>query len=91
MDLDLIIALLNGRFETVKLLLKNGVDIHADDDYCIRWTSYFGHTETVKFLEKGVDIHAKDDQAIQDASWVWFTNSMPALSGIHMIATLSGL
>ena len=41
------------------------VDIHADDDYALRWAAEKGHFEIVKFLvENGANIHADGDSAL---------------------------
>ena len=59
----------NGHTETVKVLLEHGADVHADDDWALRWASYNGHTETVKvLLEHGADVHARDDYSLRLAS-----------------------
>ena len=43
----------NGHTAVVDLLLKDGrVDPAADDNYAIRWASYYRHTEVVKLLLK---------------------------------------
>jgi ankyrin repeat protein len=69
MDKELIDACCDGNTETVRILLKNGENIHVKDDYCIRVASYRGHTQTVKLLlEHGENIHADDDFAIRHAS-----------------------
>jgi hypothetical protein len=52
--------------KTLKILLDDGADIHADDDYALRWGSYMGHFEVVKFLvENGANIHAENDDALR--------------------------
>ncbi|EQD79170.1 ankyrin containing protein, partial [mine drainage metagenome] len=35
----------NGELEVVKTLLSGGADIHADDDYALRWSAENGHLE----------------------------------------------
>ena len=40
----------NGRLDQVILALKNGADIHTDNDYALRWASKNGHLEVVKYL-----------------------------------------
>ena len=42
----------HGHTEVVKVLLKNGADVHARDDYAIRWALENGHIEVVKILLK---------------------------------------
>jgi ankyrin repeat protein len=66
---ELLKASLFGRFETVKLLINSGANVHADDDYCIKLASEKGHLETVKFLlENGANVHADQDYCIRLAS-----------------------
>ena len=55
---------------TWKWMIKQGINIHADDDYALRWASLNGHIDVVKFLvKKGVDIHARNDYALTWASF----------------------
>jgi ankyrin repeat protein len=59
----------NGHTDIVKLLIENGADIHAIDDYALIYASENGHTDIVNLLiENGADIHAKDDYALIWAS-----------------------
>lgn len=49
-------------------LVRQGADIHANDDEPLRWASEGGHTEVVRqLLDLGADIHAKGDLALQAA------------------------
>ena len=58
-----------GKLKLAKKHLKNGADIHVDDDCALRLASYYGHLEVVKYLvEQGADIHAEDDYALREAS-----------------------
>ena len=51
----------NGRLDQVIIALKNGADIHADNDDALRWASKNGHLEVVKYLvENGANIHAHE-------------------------------
>ena len=44
--------------EVVKLLLDNGADIHALNDFPLRWASRYGRTDTVKLLlDHGANIY----------------------------------
>ena len=55
--------------EVIKELVESGANIHAQDDYAIRWASSNGQLEVVKYLaENGANIHAQDDYAICWAS-----------------------
>jgi ankyrin repeat protein len=54
-----------GGLYQVKLLVEQGSDIHAYDDYVLRWSARNGHLEIVKHLvENGASIHAQDDFAL---------------------------
>jgi len=51
------------------IAVKNGADIHANNDYALRGASENGHLPVVQFLvEHGADIHANDDEALRWAS-----------------------
>ena len=55
--------------QVIKELVKEGVDIHVDDDYALSWAARNGHLDVVKFLvEKGADIHADGDYALRLAA-----------------------
>jgi len=55
--------------ECVKWLLNNGYDVHADNDWALRWASNNGHIGVVKvLLEAGANVHAEDDGALRWAS-----------------------
>lgn len=59
-----------GLTKLVKLLLQANADIHAQDDYALKYASHNGHTEVVKILlQAGANIHAQDDQALRYASY----------------------
>ena len=58
-----------GLLWLVKDALAAGADVHAEDDYALRWASKNGHVEVVKvLLAVGADVHARDDYALQWAS-----------------------
>ena len=41
-----------------KFLVDIGANIHADNDYALRWACERGHSKVAKFLvEKGANIH----------------------------------
>jgi ankyrin repeat protein len=64
----LIKAAKEENFEIVRFLVKNGTDIHCNDDSALRWAAFCGHLDIVKFLfEQGADIHAEDDLALRYA------------------------
>ncbi len=53
----------------VSMMLSKGADIHAGDDWALRWASGNGRLEVVKYLvEHGANIHALDDDALRWAS-----------------------
>ena len=52
--------------DTFKYLIECGADIHADEDYALRWSAQNGHLAIVKFLVKaGADIHACNNYALR--------------------------
>ena len=54
---------------TIQMMIDLGADVHADDDYALRWASENGHLEVVEFLVGiGFDIHANNDYAFRIAS-----------------------
>jgi hypothetical protein len=58
----------NGKVEIVKMLLKAGADVNAEDDYALRMASA-GHFEVVKLLlEAGANIHSNDDYPLLRAT-----------------------
>ena len=57
-----------GNLERVKEIIS-GEDIHADAERALRYASWNGEIEVVKYLiEQGADIHALDDRALRSAS-----------------------
>jgi len=59
----------HGHLPVVQFLVEHGADVHADNDYALRWASNNGHLDVVKFLiEHGADIHADNDCALRWAS-----------------------
>lgn len=66
LDRILINSAIDGDVKKVKDALEAGADVHADDDYALRWASYKGNTEIVKFLlENSADVHAANDYALR--------------------------
>ena len=60
---------LNNRFQIQNEFINIGADIHAGNDYALRWASENGQLEIVKYLvSMGADIHAKNDYALCYAS-----------------------
>jgi hypothetical protein len=54
---------------TWKMMVKNGIDIHAEDYYAMCWAASNGHLTVLEFLfDNGVDIHADDGDALCWAS-----------------------
>lgn len=52
--------------EVMKYLIKHGADVHADNDYAIRYSAINGYLEVVKYLiEHGADVHADNDFALR--------------------------
>ena len=40
-----------GYYHIAKWMIEHGADVHADDDFALRWAREMGHTEIVKLLE----------------------------------------
>ena len=58
-----------GFLPGVKLALKNGTDVHTQNDYALRWASGNGHKDVVELLLKnGANVHARNDYALYWAS-----------------------
>ncbi len=58
-----------GSVKGVSMMLSEGADIHADNDFALRWASEKGHLEVVKYLtERGANVHAQNDAALLWAS-----------------------
>ena len=56
--------------KVIKRLVKEGADIHADDESALRRAAYNGHLAVVKYLvSEGADIHAVNDYALQWAAY----------------------
>ena len=51
---EFITACKQGNLESAKLYLKNGADIHAMNDYALRWASNNGHLEVVAYLKNQI-------------------------------------
>ena len=52
----------------VEFLIKNGVDIHTDNDYPLIFSVKINEFDFFKYLVKnGADIHARDDYALRKA------------------------
>jgi hypothetical protein len=57
------------KIKTWKWMIKQGVNIHADDDFALHYAARIGYLELVKFLvEQGANIHADNDLALRWAA-----------------------
>ena len=55
----------NNQIDKFKNLLSQGANIHANDDYALRFSAAKGHIEIVKFLIlQGANIYADNDKAL---------------------------
>jgi ankyrin repeat protein len=55
--------------KVIKRLVKEGADIHANNNCALRWAAGSGHLDVVKFLvENDADIHAYNDLALRWAA-----------------------
>jgi ankyrin repeat protein len=50
LNTGLIKAAEEGDLATIKLLIKQGADIHTKSDYALYWSAVNGHLEVVKYL-----------------------------------------
>jgi hypothetical protein len=58
-----------GFLPGVKLALKSGADVHADNDIALRWAAQYGHIDVVKvLLDAGANVHACNDAALRWAA-----------------------
>jgi ankyrin repeat protein len=65
---ELINAAAKGALETVKLLLENGANVHAENDRALHLASINGYVKIVKMLlEAGANVHAENDAALREA------------------------
>ena len=78
-DLEINIDILNkelfwaseyGHLDVVRLLIKNGADVSARDNFALRSASYNGNLEVVRLLiDIGADVSALDNYALKWASY----------------------
>jgi hypothetical protein len=75
MDEILIFSAQMGDFNIVKFALKEGADIHAKDEKCLRLAVEFNHPEVVKYLlQSGAQIPVKyGNQLLHSASFYGYT------------------
>lgn len=53
----------------VRYLIDHGADIHAEDEYVLRWASSLGKESFIRYLiEKGANVNANDDYALRWAA-----------------------
>jgi hypothetical protein len=57
----------DGTLEGMKYWLKNGADVHDNDNEALIRASSTGRLEVVKYLveECGADVHARNNQALR--------------------------
>lgn len=61
----LIYAIDNQQLDIAHYLLNNGSDIHTEDDYPLRTSSWYGPLKLVELcIKHGANIHAVNDQAL---------------------------
>jgi ankyrin repeat protein len=60
----------NGHLAVVRFFVEDcGADVHAWNEYALRWASFYGRLEVVQYLvEKGADVHAENEDALRYAS-----------------------
>ena len=68
------------RVKLSEAFLKAGADVHAQDDYALRWAAELGHTRVVGLLLKaGADVHALGDYALCWAAQLGHTQTVELL------------
>ena len=66
---ELFNASIHGCISKVKEALKEGANIHADDDQALIYAAEHGHVDLIRYLvEQGADIHAQDNGALRWAA-----------------------
>ena len=74
-ETSLHIAFYNFNLDNVKLLIEKGANIHANDNYSLKYASVFGYLNIIKLLiEKGADIHANNDYTLRISSRFGYLN-----------------
>ena len=62
-------AVKNVDIPVLKVAVSLGVDIHADNEFALRWSAINGHLDVVKYLvELGADIHADNEYALRKSA-----------------------
>ena len=55
--------------DSIPMLVERGADVHAFDDYALRWAAENGHFDVAEYLvEHGADVHARNDYALRLAA-----------------------
>ena len=59
----------SGDLEVVMYLVSQGADVRADNNWAVRYASYYGHLEVVRYLvSQGADVTDDNNYAVQEAS-----------------------
>jgi ankyrin repeat protein len=59
----------NGHIKIVKFLFQSGINIHAYDEYALRWSIHYGHKDVVEFLlQNGANALSIDNDTLNSAS-----------------------
>jgi ankyrin repeat protein len=75
MSSKLISEVKKHNFEAVETLLKEGADVHADDDDALRWACYRNNTKMAKLLlEYGADATANNNAPISLVMFQYIEN-----------------
>jgi len=57
-----------GQSDKVREAIRQGADVHAEDDFALQRAAENGHLDVIKVLiENGADIHANDDAPVRYA------------------------
>ncbi|MCK9596203.1 ankyrin repeat domain-containing protein [Candidatus Pacearchaeota archaeon] len=68
--MTLIDAISINDLQQVKECIENGADIHAHDEYALKYAAMYGYLNIVKYLvEHGADIYALDNYTLKWATY----------------------
>ena len=68
-NIGLIEAAKIGILSLVKYFLKQGADLHANDEGALRSAARYGHFDIVKYLvEQGANLHVQNEEALRWAA-----------------------
>ncbi len=83
------IAAANGHLNIVKLLIKEGADIHSMEEYALRQAAKFGHLDIVKYLvAEGADFDIRKSEPFRLARFNRHKRVTDYLRDLYMNVTI---